>query len=251
MTTTSPGPRRTGGAVGPPLAAPAAIYVALFSASLIGTAVSTGTYFPSPYDPVATLQAFVAQHPTALTVGATLQFASAIPLAIFTAVVVARLHHLGARAPGVTIALVGGVLAVTFLLLSAGFQWTLALVGGAADPDVLRALQGLAFVTGGAGYVVPFGLLVLGVTIVGGFTRLLPRWVVVLGVVVAATAELATISLVMPALSVLLPMARFGGFVWLLAVGVLLPRSRPQRDGMPRRPAPDQLVPDQVGEPLP
>lgn len=83
--------------------------MALFLASLIGTAVSTGGgHFPSPYDPVATLQAFVAQYPAALAVGATLQFASAIPLAIFTAVAVARLHHLGARAPGVTIALVGG-----------------------------------------------------------------------------------------------------------------------------------------------
>ena len=44
----------------------------------------------------------------------------------------------------------------------------------------------------------------------------------------AAVAELSTLSLLVPALSVLLHLARFPGLAWLIAAGFLLPVRRPR-----------------------
>ncbi|MGH3856364.1 MAG: SDR family NAD(P)-dependent oxidoreductase [Pseudonocardiaceae bacterium] len=100
---------RTGSGAGPPLLLLVGIFAALFLASVVGVGVATaGAHFPSPFDPIGTLSAYLGSHHSALQVSALLQFGSAIPLAIFTAAVVARLHHLGIRAPGATITLVGG-----------------------------------------------------------------------------------------------------------------------------------------------
>ena len=99
----------SGSGAGPPLLLLAVIFAVLFLASAVGvTAATGGAHFPSPYDPVAKLSAYLNAHHAALQISSLLQFAAAIPLAIFTAAVVARLHHLGIRAPGTTIALVGG-----------------------------------------------------------------------------------------------------------------------------------------------
>ena len=59
---------------------------------------------------------------------------------------------------------------------------------------------------------------------------LLPRAVAVAGLVVAAVAELAFLSLAVPALGVLIPLARFPGLIWLVVAGFLLPRQRPRKD---------------------
>jgi hypothetical protein len=104
--------------------------------------------------------------------------------------------------------------------LSALLQWTLV------QPDVgseTHALHGLAWATGGPGFVVPFGLLVAGIAVTGGLSRKLPRWVMGSGLFVAAAAELSSLSIVVSAAMVLLPIARFTGMAWLIAVGALLP----------------------------
>ena len=46
-------------------------------------------------------------------------------------------------------------------------------------------------------------------------------------------AELATVSLLWPDASVLLPIARFPGLIWLIVAGLLLPSKR-----LPRSPEP-------------
>jgi hypothetical protein len=56
--------------------------------------------------------------------------------------------------------------------------------------------------------------------------RLLPKWLAWLGLALAAVAELSWLSLIVPGAAYLLPAARFPAFVWILAVGALLPRSR-------------------------
>jgi hypothetical protein len=63
------------------------------------------------------------------------------------------------------------------------------------------------------------------------------------GLVLAVVAELSWLSLVIPAASVLLPLARFPAFAWLIVAGALLPRRRvaaPEPSGVgfvPGRPA--------------
>jgi hypothetical protein len=155
---------------------------------------------------------FVASLPLA-QFRAVLQFGAAVPLGLFAATAFSRLQFLGVRAAGATIALYGGLTASAMMMLSGLSQWS--------------ELQRLAFATGGVGFVVPFGLLVAGVSVTAGLTRLVPRWLMIFGLIIAAFAELSTFSLVTDYATYLLPAARFPGFVWLIATGALLPRELP------------------------
>ena len=56
---------------------------------------------------------------------------------------------------------------------------------------------------------------------------LMPRWVGWLGLVLAATAELSTLSLLFPTLAVLVPVGRFPALIWLIAAGLTLTTRRP------------------------
>jgi hypothetical protein len=67
------------------------------------------------------------------------------------------------------------------------------------------------------------GLLVAGVAVPALLLRLLPRSLAVIGLGIAVVAELSTLSLIWPDLSVLLPLARFPGLVWLVVAGFRLP----------------------------
>jgi hypothetical protein len=211
----------------PSLSAVAAVYAALFLASLVATAVLTrGEHFPSPFGPAASALDFFSRHSRAVRWSAFLQFGSAVPLGIFTATVASRLHFLGVRAAGVSIASFGGVAASVFLALSALAQWVLSWPDVLESQATVRALHLVAFSAGGPGHVVPLGLLIAGVSVTAGVFRLLPRWMMVSGLVLAALAELSTLSLVLPTAAYLLPLARFPALAWLIAAGALLPRAR-------------------------
>jgi hypothetical protein len=80
-------------------------------------------------------------------------------------------------------------------------------------------VQGL----GGAGFSVPFGILVAGVTIPAAFIRLVPTWIVMLGIAVAICGELSWLYLMVPDALPLVPLTRFPGFVWMIAIGFVLP----------------------------
>lgn len=151
---TAPQPRRVAQG-GPPLVLLAAVFSALFLAGLIaGAALGDGT-FPSPYASADSIQAYFAGNAAAVRTSAVLQFAAAVPLAILAATASARLHNLGIRAPGATIALAGGLLASAFLTLSALLQWLLSRPEVAAEPALVRALHDLTFLTGGPAHVAP------------------------------------------------------------------------------------------------
>ncbi|MET9958468.1 hypothetical protein ABZ128_05160 [Streptomyces sp. NPDC006326] len=154
-----------------------------------------------------------------------------MPLAIYAATVSARLHKLGVRAPGATIALAGGVLASAFLACSGLVTWVLSRPEVAGHGDVVRALQYRAFGLGGPGHVVLLGLLVAGIAVPGLLAGLLPRALAVAGLAVAAVAELSTLVLLADGAALLLPVARFAGLLWLIAAGFLLPRRRVRTEG--------------------
>jgi hypothetical protein len=209
---------------GPSLLVVAIVFVALFAGSLAVTAVMTGgEHFPSPFEPPAAARAFFAAHADAVRLGAFLQFGAAVPLAIFAATASSRLRFLGIEAAGATIALVGGTLASAMAALSALVQWALAQPG---VEDGTRTLHLLAFAAGGPGFVVPFGLLVAGIALTGGFSRKLPRWLMWSGLGVAATAELSSLGIALSPALLLLPLARFAGFAWMIAAGAALPSTR-------------------------
>lgn len=85
-----------------------------------------------------------------------------------------------------------------------------------------------AFVAGGPGFAGFWGLLIAGVA-VPMLLLALSRPLAVAGLVLAAAAEFATLALVADAAAYALPLARFGGLLWLPAVSLLLPVTRPRR----------------------
>ncbi len=215
----------TGGHPGPNPGVVAAVFTTLFIAGLVPVTLLAGdTHFPAPYQAPAEVLAFFRDEPERVLLCAQLQFAAAVPLGIYTATMVSRLRFHGARAAGATIALFGGLTAAFAMALSALLQWTLAQPGIADDGGLTRALHLLIYAVGGPGYSVPLGLLIAGIAVTAGFMRLLPRSLVISGVVLGVIGELSVLSLIVPGALFLIPLTRFPGFIWLIAAGVRLPR---------------------------
>jgi hypothetical protein len=155
-----------------------------------------------------------------------LQPGATICLGLFTATVVSRLHFLGVRAAGVHIALLGGFLTVFDGLAAAFATWTMIQPAVVQTPSALLTLYYYSFALGGPGFSVPMGLLMAGVSVTAAFKKLLPTWIVVLGLILAAAGELSIFHLVSPRFLFLIPLTRFPGFIWIVAVGFALPRAR-------------------------
>ena len=215
---------------GPPPGVVGLIFTVLFVASLgVSIAMAGGTPFPSPYQPEPLSLAYFRENAAAVRMGAFLQFCAAVPLGIFTATVVSRLQFLGVNVAGSTIGMFGGFMASFWMATSALMQWGLSQSGITAAPGAVRAFHVLAFATGGPGYAVAVGLLIAGVAVSGGLHRLLPRWLMGTGIVIAALAELSALALVIPAAAYLLPLVRFPAFLWLIRAGAALPKARAHR----------------------
>jgi hypothetical protein len=73
---------------------------------------------------------------------------------------------------------------------------------------------------------VPFALLLAGVAVPALVLRLVPRWLAITGIVLAGVGVLATLTVAVLAAAPALPVVRFGGLLWLVAVSVALPRHR-------------------------
>lgn len=212
---------------GPSLVMVAVVFVLLFVASLvIPTAMAGGQHFPSPFDPAERSARYFDQHAGAVQLAAFLQFGSAIPLGIFAATATSRVQFLGMKVAGINIALFGGIAASMSLAWCASIEWVLSQARLVEASGVTRALHLLSFATGGPGQIAPFGLLVAGVSLVAGLQGLAPRWLMIFGLGIAAFAELSTLVFVLPAAAILLPVARFSGFVWMICMGASLPRAR-------------------------
>jgi hypothetical protein len=213
---------------GPPLALLAVICLVLLVAGLaVGAAL--GGVMPLPYGSATAIQDYVSNNHTAAQAIAVGAFASSIPLAIYAATASARLRQLGITAPGATIALAGGLLASAGLGLSGLLAWTLSRPEVTSDASLVRALYYLTYLTGGPWHVVALGLLIAGISVPGLIVGLLPRPVAWAGLAIAVLAELTTLVLIWPALSPLLPVARFTGLIWLIVGGALLPVRRRNR----------------------
>ena len=89
-----------------------------------------------------------------------------------------------------------------------------------------KAISFLSFLFGGAAYAVGFGLLAAGVSVASFFARTLPRWLVVLGMLVAIAGELSWLSLVAYPANFFIPITRYLGFIWMLLAAIMLTRNR-------------------------
>src|SRR5258708_30177979 len=105
--------------------------------------------------------------------------------------------------------------------------WTMTPPETSHTPSILPPLYFLSYAFGGPGFSVPMGLLIAGVSVAAGIRRLLPKWIVVFGLLLAAAGELSWLHLLLfPKLLFLIPLTRFPGFIWLIAAGFALPGSR-------------------------
>lgn len=208
----------------PPLGILAMVYTVLFCAGLYPvTYFGDKPAFPLPGAPVPLIQAFFEQRRAAALLCAFLHFGAAIPLGIFIAAAVSRLKFFGIRAAGADIALFGGFATAALMLASSSVLWTLTIPGVAQDPSLVKALLNLDFALGGPGFSVPFGLFMAGLSVPLLFRRLTPRWIPILGLVLAACGELSWFSIEFHPAMALIPLTRFPGFIWIIAVGFALP----------------------------
>lgn len=195
-------------------------------ALLSSTILTNGQTYVSPFSPAGQVAAYFHGNPDAVRLASLFQFGSAVPLGIFAATVYARQLRLGVRVPGPAIGFFGGITASVFLMVSAAVGWVLSRPEITTDVTLTHALSFLAFITGGVAYVVGLGLLVAGIAVPALILRFVPRWLAWAGLVIAGLSELSFLSMVIEPLQFLLPVGRFGGLAWLVAVGFLLPRSR-------------------------
>jgi hypothetical protein len=184
-----------------------------------------------PWQSDAALLDFFGQHDGAARASAFFTFGAAIPLVVITAIVTTRLRRLGPEVPGRVIAQLGGALAAAMLAVSGLTTFALTRPDVARSPAAVRALYGIVFATGGPGFVVFAGLLLLGVSIVSLFLRLIPRWLTWAGIAIAVACEVASLAVAFDALNVLLPVGRFGSLAWLIVLAACLPASRAELRG--------------------
>jgi hypothetical protein len=193
---------------------------------LLGGLLSGGATLSSPFTDSATVATRLQQHPDAVRVASLIQFGSAIPLGIFAATVYARQLRLGVRVPGPAISYFGGIFASVMLAFSALVGWVTSRPEVTGDASLTHALAYLSFLLGGVGFVVGLGLLIAGIAVPALILGLVPKWLAWVGLVIAVLSELSFLSLALDPLQFLLPIGRFGGLAWLVAVGFLLPRTR-------------------------
>jgi hypothetical protein len=219
---------------GPSLLLLAAVHLLIFASGLVAAAVLRhAARFVTPFAPAEELRAFLAVSPTAVRVSNFFLFGSAIPFGIFAVTTVSRLRYMGVRAAGTNITLLGGLIATMALILSGIVGWILSVPEVLASTPVVKMVNFLNFLLGGVVFSVGFGLLAAGVSVTCYFTRLLPRWLVAFGMLLALTGELASLSLVAYPANFFIPITRYLGFIWMISVAVALPRNRKGEQAAP------------------
>jgi hypothetical protein len=212
---------------GPSLIVLATVHILVFAAGLVaGGMLRHGASYVSPFAPGEQVRLFFAQNPTAQRVSSFFLFGSAVPFGIFAVTTVSRLRFMGVRAAGTNIALLGGLAATIALMLSGIAGWVLSVPEVASSTPVVKAIDFLNFLCGGMCYAVGFGLLAAGVSVTSYFMRLLPRWLSWLGIFLAITGELASLSLLTYPANFFIPITRFVGFLWMVLTAISLTRSR-------------------------
>jgi hypothetical protein len=212
---------------GPSLILLATVHILVFVAGLAAAAtLRHGAPYVTPFAPSEEVRLFFAQSPTAVRVSNFFLFASAVPFGIFAVTTVSRLRFMGVRAAGTNIALLGGLTAAIALILSGITGWVLSVPEVSASAQVVKAIFFLCFLFGGAVYSVGFGLLAAGVSVTSYFMGLLPRWMVILGILLAITGELSSLSLIAYPANFFIPVTRYLGMIWMVSVAVALTKDR-------------------------
>jgi hypothetical protein len=212
---------------GPSIILLATAHIGVFVAGLVAAAVLRhGASFVTPFAPAEQVRLSFAQSPIAARVSSFFLFGSAVPFGIFAVTTVSRLRFMGVRAAGTNITLLGGLTATVALFFSGIAGWILSVPEVVASAPLAKAIYFFSFLCGGVFYAVGFGLLAAGISVTSHFMRLLPRWLVALGLLTAIAGELSWFSLLAYQANFFIPITRFIGFVWMIFAAVALTRGR-------------------------
>lgn len=187
---------------------------------------------PMPGAPAGEVARYLTENSTSALAVSSVQVLSALSLLVFVAPVatlVRRAAGDGGTLPGLASA--GGVLSAAFLLVCALLGLGLALTVSAFSLGLVDVLRQANFLTGGTLHVASLGLFVGSASVAARRTKALPRWLCWLGLVQAVIAILSLASLFVYYANAFILFGRMLGFVWCVAVGIVLALGR-QRDGV-------------------
>jgi hypothetical protein len=205
----------------------AVLYTLLFWIGLYPvTAMYKSPFWPGPWEPASIIVSYFQNYGSRVLFCIVFQLSAFLCFGLFAMTIVSRLRFLGAKSTGTYIALLGSILVLADAFAGTMAMWTMLHPGVIENTPTLLALYYLAYALGGPGFSIPMGLFLAGLSITAGFARLLPRWFVVIGILLALVGESSLLHLVYPKLLFLVPLTRFPGFIWLIATGFLLPKSR-------------------------
>lgn len=178
-----------------------------------------------PHDSVEKAVAYMTKYGWTIQLGSFFELLSAIPLGIFIATTISRLRFLGIRTAGEPIAFLGGVGAITMLVLSALTNWSLTRPGIPEAAGAAAALRAISFAAAGPGFAVLLGFFIAGVSLAAGLHKSLPRWLMSFGIVIAIACELAAFTVLNFKAGYFIPVGRFVSIVWMVGVSLTLPMS--------------------------
>jgi hypothetical protein len=200
-----------------------ALHFLFFFASLVAIPIlAPGSRIPNPFGNDANMRTFFLNAASAIRVSDFLQLASALCLGASSTLFCNALGQTGDRRTAPWLIAGGGSGAAVMLALSSLFSWAMVSPGAADLGSALHAFQFIPFLLGGPGWAGFFAIFLAGVTI--GTRGLLPRWLRIAGYFLIFVSAAATPVLLSIVFSPCLPIARFLGFVWLIAVSIDLTR---------------------------
>lgn len=203
----------------------------LFAAFFIAGDVLRGALangaLPLPGAPTEEVVRYFTESRTAVLAVGLCQVLSAVSLFVFVAPVATFIRRVtGERDTLPGLASGGGVLSAVLLLASALIGLVMAFTVGGLGLGLVDALRQANFLTGGTLHVASLGLFVGATSIAARREKALPRWISWLGMVQASLAILSLASLFFFPAALLILLGRMLGFVWCIAVGLVLALGR-------------------------
>ena len=228
-------------------AATGVAFVWLFLGGLLLADVLAGRPYPGIDEPIGDITGYFAANGAEVRGLSFFHSLAAMSLLAFAAClrgVVTRGD--GRPGPLPALAFGGGVMAATFLLLSALLFWALARPATAGQPALARALFDLSYLAGGLALLLSLSAFIGASSLLALQTRALPAWVGRAGVVAAVISLLsaATMPTETGALGPggLVVAAALPPFLWIFAASVALIRRTASMRAVPLRGAADPPV---------
>ena len=207
--------------IGPNLLLLTVVYLGL----LIAGGSRLNAAFAMPRDSAQKAVEYITKYGWTIQLGSFFELVSAIPLGIFIATTISRLRFLGVRSAGESIAFLGGVGAITMLVLSALTNWSLTRPGIPEAAGAAAALRAVSFAAAGPGFAVLLGFFVAGVSLAAGLHKSLPRWLMGFGILIGLACECAAFTVLNFKAGYFIPVGRFVSIVWMIGVALTLPMS--------------------------